>query len=96
MRRYTSFVKLCRPLLLLMLLIGATTLQAQNVKEWKETRITLRISNQSLSKVLEKVAEAADAKLQLQGITLVNIEKPISLNVKDKPLDKVIGELVGK
>lgn len=95
MRRYTSFVKLCRPLLLLMLLIGATTLQAQNVKEWKETRITLRISNQSLSKVLEKVAEAADAKLQLQGITLVNIEKPISLNVKDKPLDKVIGELVG-
>ena len=95
MRRYTSFVKLCRPLLLLMLLIGATTLQAQNVKEWKETRITLRISNQSLSKVLEKVAEAADAKLQLQGITLVNIEKPISLNVKDKPLDKVLGELVG-
>lgn len=95
MRRYTSFVKLCRPLLLLMLFIGATTLQAQNVKEWKETRITLRISNQSLSKVLEKVAEAADAKLQLQGITLVNIDKPISLNVKDKPLDKVIGELVG-
>ena len=95
MRRYTSFVKLCRPLLLLMLLIGATTLQAQNVKEWKETRITLRISNQSLSKVLETVAEAADAKLQLQGITLVNIEKPISLNVKDKPLDKVLGELVG-
>lgn len=95
MRRYTSFVKLCRPLLLLMLFIGATTLQAQNVKEWKETPITLRISNQSLSKVLEKVAEAADAKLQLQGITLVNIDKPISLNVKDKPLDKVIGELVG-
>ncbi|MBQ8450176.1 MAG: carboxypeptidase-like regulatory domain-containing protein, partial [Bacteroidaceae bacterium] len=95
MKRYTSFVKLCRPLLLLMLFIGAMTLQAQNVKEWKETHITLRISNQSLSKVLEMVAEAADAKLQLQGITLVNIDKPISLNVKDKPLDKVIGELVG-
>ncbi len=95
MRRNTIFRKLCKPLLLLIIFLGVTTLQAQDVKEWKETRITLRISNQSLSKVLEMVAEAADAKLQLQGITLVNIDKPISLNVKEKPLDKVIGELIG-
>ena len=91
----TTLGPLCKALLLLLFLVGTTTIQAQAVQEWKETKITLRISNMPLSQVLEKVAEAADAKLQLQGITLVNIDKPISLNVKEKPLDKVIGELVG-
>ncbi|MBQ8543072.1 MAG: SusC/RagA family TonB-linked outer membrane protein [Bacteroidaceae bacterium] len=69
--------------------------RAQSADNWKEQQITLRVSNQPLGKVLEKAAAAADAKITLQGVTLVNINKPISIAVKDKPLDKVIGELIG-
>lgn len=82
---------------LLFMLLGAftTTLQAQDVGNWQEKKITLRVSNQPLGKVLEMVADAAGAKLRLQGVTLVNINKPIDLNVKQKELDKVLGELIG-
>lgn len=69
--------------------------RAQSTDNWKEQQITLRVSNQPLGKVLEMAAAAADAKITLQGVTLVNINKPISIAVKDKPLDKVIGELIG-
>ena len=69
--------------------------RAQSADNWKEQQITLRVSNQPLGKVLEKAAAAADAKITLQGVTLVNINKPISIAVKDKQLDKVIGELIG-
>ena len=63
--------------------------------EWKEKPVTLRVSNQPLGKVLEMVAEAAGAKITLQEVSLWNINKPTSIVVKDKPLDKVLGELIG-
>ena len=69
--------------------------QAQTVDEWKEKAVTLRVSNQPLGKVLEMVAQAVDAKITLQDVSLWNINKPTSLVVKDKPLDKVLGELIG-
>ena len=69
--------------------------QAQTQNGWKEKPVTLRVSNQPLGKVLEMVAEAAGAKITIQDVTLWNINKPTSLAVKDKPLDKVLGELVG-
>ena len=72
-----------------------TAVQAQNVDSWKEKPITLRVSNQPLGKVLEMVAKVADAKITLQDVSLWNISKPTSLVVKDKPLDKVLGELIG-
>ena len=63
--------------------------------EWKEKPVTLRVSNQPLGKVLEMVAETAGAKITLQEVSLWNINKPTSIVVKDKPLDKVLGELIG-
>ena len=84
-----------KAVLAVLLLCSVTAVSAQDAASWKEKPVTLRVSNQPLGKVLEMVAEAANAKITLQEVTLWNINKPISLAVKDKPLDKVLGELVG-
>lgn len=77
------------------MLCHGTLLQAQSAPDWKEKKITLRVSNKPLGKVLKMVAETAGAKITLQGVSLWNIDKPTSIAVKDKPLDKVLGELIG-
>ena len=82
-------------LVAIMLLCSMTVAHAQSSGELKNKPVTLRVSNQPLGKVLEMVAEAADAKITLQNVSLWNINKPTTLAVKDKPLDKVLGELVG-
>lgn len=79
----------------LALMCGAISMQAQTSDAWKDKAVTLRVSNQPLGKVLEMVAKAADARITLQDVSLWNINKPTSLVVKDKPLDKVLGELIG-
>ena len=45
--------------------------------------------------MLTKVAKSVNADLIFQGVTLVGINDLTTLNVKDKPLDKVLGELIG-
>ena len=82
-------------LVAIMLLCSMTAAHAQSSGELKNKPVTLRVSNQPLGKVLEMVAEAADAKITLQNVSLWNINKPTTLAVKVKPLDKVLGELVG-
>ena len=79
---------------LFVLLCSSTALQAQTIQNWKEKEITLRVSNQPLGKVLEMVAEAAGAKITLQEVSLWNINKATSIAVKNKPLDKVLDDLV--
>ena len=79
----------------ILLMCSVTSVYAQAAAAWKEKPVTLRVSNQPLGKVLEMVAEAANAKITLQNVSLWNINKPISIAVKDKPLDKVLSELVG-
>ena len=88
---------LCKTILLAIVAICMcnTAVQAQTADEWKDRPVTVRVSNQPLGKVLEMVAKAADAKITLQDVSLWNINKPTSLVVKDKPLDKVLGELIG-
>ncbi len=76
-------------------LCNSAILHAQPAANWKEKAITLRVSNQPLGKVLEMAAEAAGAKITLQDVSLWNINKPTSIAVKDKPLDKVLGQLIG-
>ena len=97
MRKANFYIKFfCKAALCLLVAMCITAnAQAQDTDKWREQQITLRVSNQPLGKVLEMAAEAADAKITLQGVTLVNINKPISIAVKNKPLDKVIGELIG-
>ena len=77
------------------LMCSVMSIQAQDAAGWKEKPVTLRVSNQPLGKVLEMVAAAANAKITLQDVSLWNINKPTSIAVKDKPLDKVLGELIG-
>ena len=70
--------------------VESNLLYAQNsVDDWKNEKITVRVSNEPLGTILEKVAAAANAQLTLQGVTLVNINKPTSINVKNESLDKV-------
>ena len=77
-------------------LMGSTIgLQAQTPEAWQDKPVTLRVSNQPLGKVLEMVAKAAGATITLQDVSLWNINRPTNLAVKDKPLDKVLGELIG-
>ncbi|WP_333616228.1 SusC/RagA family TonB-linked outer membrane protein [Bacteroides pyogenes] len=73
------------------------SLYAQNKTDgsWKDNKITLRVSNEPLGKILEKVAQQAKADITFQGVTLVGIDKPTTINVKDMPLDKVLGQLIG-
>ena len=85
----------CKISVLVALLCCVTTVKAQDAASWKEKPVTLRVSNQPLGKVLEMVAEAANAKITLQEVSLWNINKPTSLAVKNKPLDKVLGDLIG-
>ena len=80
---------------LFVLLCNTAALQAQETPNWKDKGITLRISNKPLGKVLEMVADAAGAKITLQGVSLWNINKATSIAVKDKPLDKVLDDLIG-
>ena len=79
----------------MVLMCGAVGMQAQTSDALQDKPVTLRVSNQPLGKVLEMVAESAGAKITLQDVSLWNINKPTSLVVKDKPLDKVLGELIG-
>ena len=86
---------LYKTLLLALLLVASPMAQAQTTGGWKDKPVTLRVSNQPLGKVLEMVAKAAGATITLQDVSLWNISRPTSLAVKDKPLDKVLGELIG-
>lgn len=74
---------------------GILYAQNRSIDGWKETKITLRVSNEPLGKVLSMVAKAANAELLFQDVTLVGINQPTTLNVKDVPLDKVLGDLIG-
>jgi TonB-dependent SusC/RagA subfamily outer membrane receptor len=88
-----SFCKIA--IILLALFCHTNVLNAQTGQGLKDKEITLKISNQPLGKVLEKAAEAAGAKITIQDVSLWNISKPTSIVVKNKPLDKVLDELIG-
>ncbi len=76
--------------------VGGGMLHAQQSDNgWKNEKITLRISNESLGKVLDRVAKEANVQLNFQNVTLVGINQPTTLNVKDMPLHQVIDQLIG-
>ena len=83
----------CMAILLSVISLGIYA-QGNNEETWKNEKITVRVSNESLGTILEKVAHAAKAKITLQGVTLTNINQPTSINVTDTPIDKVLGELL--
>lgn len=98
MRKATCNLKFfCMVILIAFLqLVSFNPLQAQNRAEdsWKNTPITLRVSNESLGQILKMVAGKAKATLVLQGVSILGINDASQLNVKDVPLDKVIAHLL--
>ena len=79
----------------MLLYVASSNAQTQALDDWKNTPVTLRVSNEPLGTVLEKVAKQANATLEFQEVALVGIARPTTLNVKDVPLDKVLGRLIG-
>lgn len=82
--------------LCLLLLLAPSGTRAQSESGWKETPVTLRKSNVTLGEMLQLVARQAKATIEFREVSLVGIDEPISLNVSKKPLDKVLGELIGQ
>ena len=72
-----NFRFFCKMSVLVLLLCCVTTVKAQDAASWKEKPVTLRVSNKPLGKVLEMVAEAANAKITLQEVSLWNMKKNI-------------------
>ena len=79
----------------MLLYVTSANAQSKALDDWKNTPVTLRVSNEPLGTVLEKVAKQANATLEFQEVALVGIARPTTLNVKDVPLDKVLGRLIG-
>lgn len=84
---------LCATALFASLILPPPALYAQQIEDWKNEKITLRVSNESLGAILNRVAKEAKATLVLQGVSLVGINDATTLNVKDMPLDKVLARL---
>jgi TonB-linked outer membrane protein, SusC/RagA family/TonB-dependent outer membrane receptor, SusC/RagA subfamily, signature region len=91
--QYGFALSLC----LFFLLQWNTALLAQDKVDsnWKNQRITIKISNEPLGKVLTKVAEAAGAKIIYNGGTLVGINESTTININDKPFYEVVNQLIG-
>lgn len=80
--------------LLLLCLQLPFTLQAQQGEQWKNDKISLRLSGQPLGKVLERVAQEAKATIKYDHVTLVDIDRKVTINVSEDPLHKVIARLL--
>ena len=93
----SNFTFLCMVILAAFLHLSVCTstyAQTRVDDSWKDSKITLRVSNESLGHILKLVAEKANATLVLQGVSIIGINDMSQLNVKEMPLDKVIGHLL--
>lgn len=68
---------------------------AQAEDSWKNTPITLRKSNEPLGTMLKLIAEQAGATIEFKNVSLFGIDKPTTVNIKNKPLDKALADLIG-
>ena len=89
----------CLSILLLVTtsLVGTGKVCAQEplqLEDWQNVRVTVRVSSQPLGNVLHMVADKAGARIVYQDVTLVGIDKLITLNVEAKPLHEIIYQLI--
>lgn len=61
---------------------------------YKNEKITVRVSNEPLSKVIEKIAATAKVRINFQGATLIGIDKPTTINESNKTLDEILKNLL--
>ena len=81
--------------LLLCTFLGFNCMAYAQADSWKDDKLTLRVSNVPLGALLNQVAKAANADIELSGVTLKGIDNPTTLNVKNLPLDKILWKLIG-
>ena len=67
---------------------------SHDTDKWKNDPITLRVSNEAMGAVLEKVAKIANATIIYNNVGLVGIDKRITLNANKEPLHSVISKLI--
>lgn len=68
--------------------------EGHKADKWKNDPITLRISNETMGTVLEKVAKIANATIIYNNVGLVGIDKRVTLNANNEPLHSVISKLI--
>ncbi len=82
-----SWVKLCCFVFVLLLLPGGLSAQAQD--DYKETRVTLKVDNMPLNKVLDTLAVMTDVKF-FYNHDQVDVNKRVSLDEKERTLNYVL------
>ncbi len=96
MRKFKRFV----PILSLCLCtsMGLTdSVWAQNINQdraYRNEKISVRISNEPLSKIIEQVAEMAKVNINMDGVTLLGIDRPTTVNESNKTIDQILRDLL--
>ena len=68
---------------------------AQTDGGWKDQKVTLRVSNETMGNILYKLANQVGADVVFEGVAIEGINEVTTLNVKDMPLDKAVLRLIG-
>lgn len=79
--------------ILFLLLLNGHSLYAQS--GWEEEPLSLKVSYKPLGQVLEELASRVKATILYQEVTLMGIDKPTSINIKNKPFKDIIEKLIG-
>ncbi len=75
---------------------GGAAVQAQKPDDsWKNTKITLRVSNRPMGEILNLVAEQAKARIAFNDVSIEGVTQHTTINVNEKPLHQVIADLIG-
>lgn len=91
MKQFFAINTLC----ILMVLLAFPNSTFAQEDSWKNTPVTLRKSNESLGTMLKLIAQQAGATIEFKDVALVGIDKPTTVNIKNKPLDKALADLIG-
>lgn len=78
----------------LMLFLFVGSVQAGNDDDYKNTKITLKVDNMRLDKVLDSLAVMAKVQF-FYNHAQINVRKEISIDVKDRALDYVLLMILG-
>ncbi len=82
----------------LYIMLGSTQVCAQERVDdsWKNEKITLRVSSQTMGEILNLIAKEANAHIVFHAVSLEGINQATTINVNDKPIHEAISGLIGQ
>ena len=86
-KQHPLWVKLCYLVFALFLFSGQVN--AQTADDYKNTNVSLKVTNMPLSQVLDTLAEMTDVKF-FYNHAQINANKPVTLDVTDRALSYVL------